>query len=104
MLSGERAFDSGEAAAAGVDFQIADLEIGGAFYGDAQLGGLGVEHCLRVGSLAGEYRRDAGLQDAGFFGGDGFDSVAQENLVIHVDGSDHCERRVDDVGRIEAPA
>ena len=104
MLSGERAFDTGEAAAAGVDFQIADLEIGGALYGDAQFGGLGIEHCLCVGSLAGEYRGDAGLQDAGFFGGDGLDGVAQENLVIHVDGGDHGERRVDDVGGIEAPA
>ena len=63
-----------------------------------------VQHRLGFRPLPREYRRDAALQNPGLLGGDGFDGVAQEDLVIHVDGRDHGEHRLDYIGRVQPPA
>ncbi len=97
MFTGEWTFEPGEFGASRSDVQIADFEIAGTLRGN-----MPVQDGLRFGSLTSENRRDAGLEDAGLFRRDGFDSAAEVSLVIEVDGSDDSEHRIEDVSRIEA--
>ena len=59
---------------------------------------------MGFGALAGEDRGDAGFEDARFFACDGFDGVAEVNLVIEIDGRDNGERGVEHIRRVEAAA
>ena len=59
MLSRERDLDSGEAAAARVDLQIADLEFRRPPHADAELRGPRVQHRLSFRPLPREHRRHA---------------------------------------------
>ena len=104
MLSRERDLDPREAAAARVDLQVADLEIGRAPHADAEFRGPRIEHRLGLRPLPREYRRHAALQNPSLFARDLLDGVAQEDLVIEIDRRDHGERRVDYVSRVQPPA
>jgi hypothetical protein len=104
MLAGERAVDvqiaQTEAAAAGVEFEIGD----GPVLRPSRIDQARFQHARGFRPLARENRRDAGLQDAGLFSGDGFQALAQERFVVEIDGRDHGEIGNHHVGGVEAPA
>ena len=58
----------------------------------------------RLGPLAARKAGPAGLDDARLFEGYLFDAVAEPLGVLELDRRDDAGRRIDDVGRIEAPA
>src|ERR1700689_1487936 len=67
--------------------------------------GLTLDHRKRLARLARDHRRHAALEDAGFFGGDLFDAVAEEFAVIdRYRRDDAGERALDHIGGIEPAA
>ena len=64
------------------------------------------QHVARgVFLLMADHHRAAALHDAGLFGGDQFDAVAEIGLMVERDRHDDGDgRRLDDIGRIEAAA
>ena len=56
------------------------------------------------GALFGENDGHAGLQDAGFFGGDFREGVAEEIFVVEIDAGDDGNERVKNIGGVEAAA
>ena len=111
MLAGQRAGQvkialagEPEAAAAGVQIEIANGPIGGAGYGDGKLGGALVQHARGFGTLAREDGGHAGLQDSGLFPGDGFQALSQEGFVVEIHGRDDAKIGRDHVGGVQASA
>ncbi len=91
ILRGARG-GAGRKAACGVD--AADVEV------DGDLADCGVGF-----RMLRECDEDAiGAQDAGFFGGDGAEGVAEEFDVVEADVGDDGDERLDDVGGVEAAA
>ena len=62
------------------------------------------EDLARLGRLAARKAGPAGLDDARLFEGYLFDAVAEPLGVLELDRRDDAGRRIDDVGRIEAPS
>ena len=66
---------------------------------------LALDHGQRLARLAGDDRRHAALDDAGLFGGDFFERVAEKFAVVERQpGDDARQRPVDDIGGVEPAA
>ena len=63
----------------------------------------GEQHRHRVGMLCSDDHLLTGLDDAGLFGSDGVDRVAEVGHVIEIDRGDHRDRSLHDIRRVEPP-
>ena len=67
--------------------------------------GLPLDHRQRLAHLAGDHRRHAALEDAGFFRGDLLDGIAEEIAMIDRHRRDDAHKRpLDHIGGVEPAA
>src|SRR5712671_4169163 len=104
MVASERALDSRKAAPARIDLEIANLEFGRTPQRNPELRCLCLQHRLGLRPLSCDYRRNAALENARLLARDGFDRLAQEHLMVQVNGRDHSEYRLDHICRIQPTA